>query len=269
MEELHPKRSLSRSPLFQVMFDYLNTLGHTAELAGLRTSRFELSLDTAMFDLILYMSEGEDGTIGCTLEDNTDLFDAATIRRMMGHLRKLLEGIPTDPNRSIGELPILTESERHQLLVEWNDTRTDYPRDACIHHLFEAQVEKTPDAIAVTFGKEQLTYRELNRRANQLAHSLQRLGVGPDVLVGICVERSLEMVVGLLGILKAGGAYVPIDPDLSTRTPCLHPQRYALPSVINTGPAEGETAGAPGPGDLPGSNKQRSERPEPAQPDHG
>ena len=124
----------------------------------------------------------------------------------------MLEGIVTNPEVSVAELPILTSTEKHQLLVEWNDTQADYPRDKCIHQLFEEQAAKTPDAIAVVFGEEQLTYQELNNRANQLAHYLQKLGVRPEVLVGICVERSLEMVVGLLGILKAGGAYVPIDP---------------------------------------------------------
>ena len=140
-------------------------------------------------------------------------FDAATIQRMLGHLCTLMEGITTNNGQRISELPLLTEAERHQILVEWNDTETDYPKDKCIHALFEEQVGKTPDAIAVVFEEEELTYWELNARANRLAHYLRALGVGPEVLVGICVERSLEMVVGLLGILKAGGAYVPLDPD--------------------------------------------------------
>lgn len=140
-------------------------------------------------------------------------FDVATITRMLGHLQTLLEGIVANPDQSLSALPLLTAAELHQQLVEWNHTQTEYPQDKCIHQLFEAQVEKTPDAVAAVFENEELTYRQLNRRANQLAHYLQRLGVGPEVPVCICVERSLEMIVGLLGILKAGGAYVPLDPS--------------------------------------------------------
>jgi non-ribosomal peptide synthetase component F len=131
---------------------------------------------------------------------------------MLGHFQTLLESIVANPEQRLCELPLLTESDRHQLLVEWNDTQTKYLKDSCIHRLFEEQVEQTPDAIAIVFEDEQLTYRELNIRANKLAHHLQQLGVVPDVLVGICLERSMEMIVGLLGILKAGGAYLPLDP---------------------------------------------------------
>jgi amino acid adenylation domain-containing protein/non-ribosomal peptide synthase protein (TIGR01720 family) len=147
------------------------------------------------------------------LEYNTDLFDAATISRMREHFQTLLEGIVAEPQQRLSNLPLLTQQERQQLLVEWNDTQVDYPKDVCIHQLFEAQAERTPDAVAVVFQDQQLTYGELNRRANQLAHHLRSLGVSPDDLVGICVERSLEMIVGFLGILKAGGAYVPLDPS--------------------------------------------------------
>jgi hypothetical protein len=139
-------------------------------------------------------------------------FDAATIIRMLRHLQTLLEGIVANPGQRLKNLPLLTQQERHTLLVEWNNTQTDYPYDKCIQQLFEAQVQQTPDAVAVVFQDQQLTYHELNSRANQLAHYLRCVGVEPDSLVGICVERSLEMVVGLLGILKAGGAYVPLDP---------------------------------------------------------
>ncbi len=138
-------------------------------------------------------------------------FDDGKIARMLGNLQILLLGMVANPQQRLGELPLLSAAERYQLLEEWNNTQADYPQDQCIHQLFEAQVEKTPDAIAVVFENQQLTYRELNAKANQLAHYLQKLGVKPEVLVGICVERSLEMVVGLLGILKAGGAYVPLD----------------------------------------------------------
>jgi amino acid adenylation domain-containing protein len=131
---------------------------------------------------------------------------------MLGHFQTLLEGIVANPEQRLSDLPLLTQPERQQLLVEWNDTQVAYPKDVCIHQLFEAQVEQTPEAVAVVFEDQQLTYGELNRRANQVAHHLRSLDVGPNSLVGICVERSLEMIVGLLGILKAGGAYVPLDP---------------------------------------------------------
>jgi amino acid adenylation domain-containing protein len=145
---------------------------------------------------------------------STDLFDDTTITRMLGHFQTLLESIVANPEQRLSDLSLLTEEERLELLIDWNDTKKDYPEKKCFHQLFEAQVQETPDAIAVVFDKQQLTYRELNIRANQLAHHLQKLGVVPDVLVGISVEPSLEMIVALLGILKAGGAYLPLDPSL-------------------------------------------------------
>lgn len=152
------------------------------------------------------------GTLTLQILSDRSRFDAATITRMLGHLQTLLEGMVANPHQSLSSLPLLTAAELHQQLVEWNHTQTQYPQDKCIHQLFEEQVEKTPDAVAIVFENEQLTYRELNQRANQLAHYLQKLGVQPEAPVCICVERSLEMIVGLLGILKAGGAYVPLDP---------------------------------------------------------
>jgi amino acid adenylation domain-containing protein len=145
-------------------------------------------------------------------EYSTDLFEAATIARMAGHLHTLLEGIVADPEQRLSRLPLLTADERHCLLVEWNTTTAPYPNDQCIHNMFETQVTRTPDAVAVVCGDESLTYRELNRRANQMAHYLLALGVGMEMRVGLCIERSLAMVVGLLGILKVGAAYVPLDP---------------------------------------------------------
>ena len=155
----------------------------------------------------------EDEGLECRFAYSTDLFDSATIDRMAGHFQTLLEEIVANPEQRISALPLLSESEKHQLLVEWNDTKLDYPSDKCFTQLFEEQVERTPDAVAVVFEDQQLIYRELNNRANQLAHYLHKRGVGPEVLVGICVERSIEMIIGLLGILKAGGAYVPLDPS--------------------------------------------------------
>ncbi|NEP87682.1 MAG: amino acid adenylation domain-containing protein, partial [Okeania sp. SIO2C2] len=177
---------------------------------GWKVSQLEVDSGCSKFDLTFNLEERPEGMIGA-IEYNTDLFDAASIERAIRHLMTLLEGIVAHPETSIAQLPLLTETERHQLLVEWNDTAVNYPHK-CIHQLFEEQVEKTPDAVAVVFEDRQLTYRELNSRANQLARYLQKLGIKPESLVGICVERSLEMIVGLLGILKAGGAYIPIDP---------------------------------------------------------
>ena len=211
VEELQPERSLSHSPLFQVMFVLQNAPSTALTFEGLSASPVRIGAETAKFDLTLSMSETVEGLRG-SLQYSTDLFDGATIARMSGHLQTLLEGIAANPDQRISQLPILTQAEEHQLLVEWNDTQRSYPGDKCIHELFEMQVEKTPDAVAVTFEDQQLTYRELNIKANQLAHHLRKLGVGPEVLVGVCMERSLEMVVALLGILKSGSAYLPLDP---------------------------------------------------------
>ncbi|MDZ8064929.1 MAG: amino acid adenylation domain-containing protein [Nostoc sp. DedQUE08] len=212
VEALQPERDLSHTPLFQVMFVLLNAPMSEIELTGLSVSGLPIGITTAKFDLTLTIENTPNGLFGWW-EYNTDLFDSSTIERITGHFLTLLEAIVANPSERISQLPILTASEQQQLLVEWNDTQVDYPQDKCIHQLFEEQVERTPDAIAVVFENQQLTYQELNTRANQLAHYLQSLGVRADALVGICVERSLEMVVGLLGILKAGGTYVPLDPE--------------------------------------------------------
>jgi aspartate racemase len=211
VEELHLERNLGRNPLFQVMFVLQNGSVQTIGLPGLTLSPVEVDSGTAHFDLTLHIADTEQGLIG-TLAYNKDLFEAATITRMLGHFRTLLEAVVANPERRLSDLSLLCEAERQQLLLEWNDTKTDYPEELCIHQLFEAQVERTPDAIAVVFENEQLTYSELNRRANRIAHHLQALGVGPEIPVGICLEPSPEMVVGLLGILKAGGVYLPLDP---------------------------------------------------------
>ncbi|MEH2088950.1 amino acid adenylation domain-containing protein [Nostoc sp.] len=212
VEALQPERDLSHTPLFQVMFVLQNTPMSQVDLTGLTVTPLIGEGTTAKFDLTLSMQNTATGLVGAW-EYNTDLFDASTIARMTGHFVTLLESIITNPQQQISQLSLLTEVEQHQLLVEWNDTQVDYLQDLCIHQLFEEQVGHTPDAVAVVYENQQLTYQQLNCRANQLAHYLQSLGVKPDVLVGLCVERSLEMIVGLLGILKAGGAYLPLDPD--------------------------------------------------------
>ena len=208
--ELAPERDPSRSPLFQAMFVVHNP-GGVSQVSKVSGNR-ELETGTSKFDLTLFISETEDGLEGL-MEYSTDVFEAATIRRLCEHYGTLLEAIARDPDQSISALPMLTDAECQQLLRDWNNTAVAYPgKDLCLHQLIEEQAGRTPDQVAVVFERQTLTYGELNRRANQLAHHLMGLGVGPDVLVGLFVERSLEMLVGLLGILKAGGAYVPIDP---------------------------------------------------------
>jgi len=208
--ELAPERDLSHSPLFQVMF-VLHDPGGVSEVARVSGSQ-ALANGTSKFDLTLLMSETEDGLEGL-IEYSTDLFEADTIRRLGGHYRTLLETIAHSPEQSLSSLPMLSAAERQQLLVEWNNTAVAYPEKTTgLHQLIEEQAARIPEQTALVFEQQRMTYGELNRRANQLAHHLRGMGVGPDVLVGLFVERSLEMLVGILGILKAGGAYVPMDP---------------------------------------------------------
>ncbi|MFK5970600.1 MAG: amino acid adenylation domain-containing protein [Candidatus Marithrix sp.] len=214
VEILQPERNLNHTPLFQVMFVLQNVVIPELDLIGLRLTHMEVKNVVAKFDLSLSLEETASGLSG-TLEYNTDLFEHTTIERLSGHLHTLLVGIVESSKALIHELPLLTNVEQQQLLL-WNDTKTDYPHDKTIIDLFEEQVAKTPENIAVVFEEQQLTYAELNNKSNRLAHYLQTLGVKPEVLVGICVERSLEMLIGLLGILKAGGAYLPLDPTYPT-----------------------------------------------------
>ena len=209
-EAIQLHRDLSRPPLFQVMFVLQNAPLCPLELAGLKVSALPAHSGTAKFDLTLSIEESSGGLSGF-IEYNTDLFDAAPIRRMIGHFQTLLVGAVAHSDQRLSRLPLLTDAERHQLLIEWNNTRAEFPKEKCVHEMIEGQVERTPDAVAVVFEDEQLTYRQLNDCANQLAAQLRECGVGPNVRVGLCVERSLEMMVGLLGILKAGGAYLPLD----------------------------------------------------------
>ncbi len=228
VEHLQPERDPSMSPLYQVMFvlekpHRLEKEGLSAFILGDKTRRMTLGdlvmepiaikEQAAQVDLTLIMAE-VDNSLQASIQYNADLFNPSTVERMAGHFLTVIEGLVVNPEESISTLPLLSELERHHLLVDWNKTQVDFSNDQCAHQLFEAQVERTPDASAVAFEGQQLTYRELNQRANQVAHYLRRLGVGPEVLVGMCMERSLKMVVGLLGILKAGGAYVPLDPAL-------------------------------------------------------
>ena len=211
VEELQPQRDLGRSPLFQVLFILHNAPVAPLELSGLTASLLEIDNGTSEFDLVMALAETSEG-LKINLEYNTDLFEAATTTRLLDHFRTLLEGVVADPGRRLSDYPLLTDAERQLMLVEWNNTAADYPKDLCIGQLFETQAARTPNAVAATFGGEALSYDELNHRANQLAHHLRGFGVGPDTLVAVCMERSLEMAVGVLGVLKAGGAYVPLDP---------------------------------------------------------
>ncbi|HJR08153.1 MAG TPA: amino acid adenylation domain-containing protein [Pyrinomonadaceae bacterium] len=212
VEEFGVERDLSRSPLFQVLFSLENTKARTGAGTDLTLNTLRVETGTAKVDLALYMLDTEQGLRGA-FEYSTDLFEAETVARLSGHFLTLLEAVAANPDLRLSEMPLLTPAERQQLLDAYNDTRRDYPQDRTIHELFEAQAAQTPDAVALVFQSEELSYRELNERANQLAHHLRSLGVGAEVLVGLCVERSVEMVVGLLAILKAGGAYVPLDPQ--------------------------------------------------------
>jgi amino acid adenylation domain-containing protein len=211
LEALRPPRDLSRNPLFQILFVLHNTPQQALALPNLTVRPMEIDPGTARFDVSLEFWETPEG-LQSRFEYSTDLFEEATIARMAGHLQTLLAGIVAAPEQRLSRLPLLTAAERHCLLLEWHTTTAPYPDNQCIHSVFETQVERTPDAVAVVCGDAFLTYSELNSRANQLAHYLQARGVGPEMLVGLCIERSLAMVVGLLGILKAGSAYVPLDP---------------------------------------------------------
>jgi amino acid adenylation domain-containing protein len=213
VEAVHPERNLSRAPLFQVMLNWRDRDAQLPFVAmeGLTAEPLLAQSRISRYDVTLFLTDAGD-EIWLEMEYSTDLFDDARIARMVDHLRILLEGIVAQPDQRIGQLPMLSETELHQQLMEWNDTDSPVSADECINHLFEAQAKKTPEAVALQCNGQTLTYRQLNRRADQLANYLRELAVGPEVRVGVCMERGLDMVVALLGILKAGGAYVPLDP---------------------------------------------------------
>ncbi len=212
LDAIKSDRHLSHAPLFQVMFVLQNAPQSNIELPGLTWKSLEIEATTTKFDLTLLIEETKTELKACW-EYNTDLFNPETISRMGEHFQTLLSGIVANPQQPIAQLPLLTPKEQQQLLVEWNATQAEYSLDKCIHQLFAEQAIKTPNAVAVIFGDSQLTYQELNSKANQLAHYLQQNGVKPNTLVGICCDRSLEMVISLLAVLKAGGAYIPLDPS--------------------------------------------------------
>jgi natural product biosynthesis luciferase-like monooxygenase protein/FkbM family methyltransferase len=226
VERLQVERDPSRAPLFQVMFSWqqspfpqqpglsafaLGESGKRMQIGGLLLEPMPLDQPTAQFDLTMMMAEAGEEIAGL-LQYNRDLFDTATIRHLDDRFQVLLADIVTDPQKRIADLQLLTSLEQRLLLREWNDTQTDYSEETCLHQLFEAQVQRSPDHIALVFRDQEYTYKDVNRRANQLAHYLKKRGVGPDICVGICLERSPDMMVALLGVLKAGGAYLPLDP---------------------------------------------------------
>ena len=212
VEALQPERNLSYTPLFQVMIVHQNSPITTLESPELTLRSLPPEVHTTLFDLTLKIDESGSQLSG-SWEYNTDLFENETIRRMDGHFQKLLGEVVTNPHRPVTQIPTLSDVELNRTLVQWNETHCEYPYDKCIHELFEEQSSLNPEKLAVVCSGEKLSYSQLNHRANQVAHYLQRLGVKPNIRVGLYVERSLEMVVGLLGILKAGGAYVPLDPS--------------------------------------------------------
>ena len=243
VEELQPARDMSRSPLYQVNFTMENTPRSTLELSGLTLSQFGIEINSAKHDLTLDIADGEHG-LGGLIEYNTDLFNAPTIARMIEHLQIILQSIVADAEQKIVMLPLLSDVEQHQLLFEWNDTATSYTRERMLHQLFEEQAERSGEAVAVVFEGEEMTYAELDQRANQLAHYLRAHGVSHDDIVGVLMERSVAMVVALLGILKAGAAYLPLDPGLSAGTPLLHARRCG-PALHHLSPGgRGHAAGA-------------------------
>ena len=214
VEALQPERSLSHNPLFQVLFNHQSEAGlaiRGRQLPDLRVEGLDWGSQTAQFDLSLDTQATAQG-IWATLTYATDLFEPAMLTRMLGHWQNLLQGMLDDPQQRVSQLPLLGDAEERSALQDWNTTARDYTQQP-VHQLIEAQVELTPDAEALVFAGQRLTYTQLNRRANRLAHRLMDAGVGPDVLVGLAVERSIDMVVGLLAVLKAGGAYVPLDPE--------------------------------------------------------
>jgi amino acid adenylation domain-containing protein len=239
VKELRPERDLSHSPFFQVMFVLQDAPAPAMEIPGLRvTPPNSIETGASEFELTLSVTEREK-SLSASIEYRKDLFDAETVRRLLKHYQNLLEAVTANPEARISTLPLLSSTERLELLVEQN--QRNYSSDLCIHELFAEQAHKAPDNVAVVFERQKLTYRELDRRSEQLARHLRGLGVGPDVLVGLCVERSLEMVVGMLGVLKAGGAYVPLDPAYpreriafmldDTQAPLVLTQRSLLGSI--------------------------------------
>jgi amino acid adenylation domain-containing protein len=211
VQALRPTRDPSRNPFFQINFTHQRDFVKPITFGGVSLTAIPSRSPGAIFDLHFFMVE-RDGIWRASADFNSDLFETESMRRMLNHFKNILEAIVADPGQSISRLPLLSSEERNRILLEWNNNSTDYPREKCIHEVFEEQVVRAPNAVALIFEDQQLTYRQLNQRANHLAHQLREHDVGPNTLVAICAERSIELIVGILAILKAGGAYVPLDP---------------------------------------------------------
>ena len=212
VEELGVERSLSRTPVFQAMFAFQTAAAHPPRMSHLDVSRLAVEAATEKFDLTLALREGEEGITGA-ISYSADLFDPTTAARMARHFERLVESLVSEQAEAIGRVGMLSAAETQQLITEWNDTSSRYEGQACLHHLIERQAETTPDAVALAFEDQQLSYGELNRRANQLAHFLRACGISADSIVAICLDRSPLMLVALLGVLKSSAAYLPLDPD--------------------------------------------------------
>ncbi len=250
VQELQLPRDLSRPALFQVMFTLQNAPQPNLVFPDITHSSMVIDGQPSKYEMTCNLIEGPNGLVG-SVEYNTDLFAAPSIVRMVEHFGILLEAISRNPDQPISTLPLLTPGEQQQMLVEWNNTSVAYPPMLCLHQLIEAQIQRSADAVAVSFGDAQVSYAALHHRANQLAHYLQRLGVGPEICVGVCLERSLELVIALLGILKAGGAYVPLDPSYPPER--LHMMiEDARPLIVLTRQSSGY-AGQQSPAEQPAS----------------
>ncbi|HZG42966.1 MAG TPA: amino acid adenylation domain-containing protein, partial [Longimicrobium sp.] len=243
--ELQPERSLSHSPLFQVMFTLHDAGGGGGALSGLKVGGVGAAREIAKYDLSLTLSVTPQGLRGA-LNYSTDLFERGTIEGMLGHLARVLEQVAADADMRLSRLVLTGPEERARVVVEWNRTERAYPRGVCVHELFEAQVRERPGAVALAWGEESLTYRELDARANQLANHLVRLGVGPDARVGVLLERSAELIVSILAVLKAGGAYVPLDPGY----PAERLRLMLADSSVRVLLSRGDLAGVVEAGDL-------------------
>ncbi len=243
VEKLQPQRDLARNPLFQLMFNLMNMPETQVHSGGLKMSQLDPGAGISLFDLQVYASENERGLL-TIWEYSTDLFDSATVVRLAEHFATLLQGLAARPGSRISELPLLSPREQRQLLVDWNATRRPLP-GLPVHEAIAGQAARTPDAVAVVCGGESLTYGELDRRANGVAHWLRRQGVGPEVRVGLAMERSLEMVVALLAVLKTGGAYVPLDPSYPAERLAFMREDAGIAVVLETLPEAPASAAAP------------------------
>ena len=232
VEVLRPERDLSHPPLFQVMFAWQPIPFREVKIGDVTLIPVEdQESDSARYDLTVDVFEKNEG-LKIYFEYNTGLFEQARIAGLKEHFHKLLESIAAEPDQRVDLLPLLTDVERERAIVEWNRTQTDYPKDQCIHHLFEAQAKKAPDRVAIRFEDEEWTYAELDQRADRLARHLQKLGVGPEIPVGICLERSPSMVLAVFAVLKAGGAYVPLDPSFPPERLAFMAEDAEVPILI-------------------------------------